>query len=209
MKDSEFYVVGINRFEKGYAYGEVEDNAVYTKSCDKCPECGRQVGAFEWVRPHNITISNKKLGDFIFGVFGPFAVSEKVKKACEEEGITGISEFCQLDSIRFRNQAVEQKYYVVKPERIDVRPEPVRAEYMDAEEPYCEVCSKVNGSIYSDVWGYKMNRRKVTVIPDLFQTYTNGEETYCTQRFVDFCKKYEFTNFENHIMSFPNYSTQR
>lgn len=93
-----FYVLkpreGI-RFGTKWAYGEDVDPVILGES-PKCPKCGRAVGLIEWLPPHHIKVSSakpEKWGDFLWGTFFPFMVSERFKRIYEREGLQGIEQF--------------------------------------------------------------------------------------------------------------------
>ena len=100
---NSFYVLGENRFDRCFAYSQPEDSAIYDGYAHEniCPKCGIAIGGLIWKRPHNIWLSSRKIGDFIFGLVAPFLVSDKVKTIMIEDGITGILRFDKIDRMRY------------------------------------------------------------------------------------------------------------
>ncbi len=82
-------------FGTKWAYGEDMDPVILGEA-PKCPKCGRAVGLLEWLPPHRVKVSSakpEKWGDFLWGTFFPFMVSERFKTIYEREGLTGIEVF--------------------------------------------------------------------------------------------------------------------
>jgi len=82
-------------FGTKWAYGEKAGKASFDNG-DNCPVCGRPVGGKEWLPPHRIKVSSakaEKWGNFLWGTFFPFMVSERFKAIYEQEGLTGIEHF--------------------------------------------------------------------------------------------------------------------
>jgi hypothetical protein len=93
-----FYVLkpaGGMRFGTRWAYGEEVDPVVIGEG-DKCPVCGRPVGALRWLPPHRVRLSSakpEKWGDFVWGAGFDVMVSARLKLVYETEHLTGISIF--------------------------------------------------------------------------------------------------------------------
>jgi hypothetical protein len=213
LENKQFYAI-VTGFDKGWAYGEWEKYCNFSsfddERVDRCPLCKKMIGGKVWFPPYEISLSSKKLGDFIFGLVTYFIVSYNFKNKYEQSGLTGIKEFKKMNRLRFRREIINADYYFVIPERINVRPEPIKKgnyEEYDVDMPYCEVCSKLDGKIYSGDMDLRMNLRGFEKTPDVFLTYTDSSSVFCTQAFVNFCIDENFSNFERHFVSFENYSS--
>lgn len=77
------------------------------------------------MRPYDEALSSKKLGDFIFGLFGFFIVSANFKENYEKSYLTGIAEFKKIDRLRYKREIIDAEYYGIVPKRVNVRPEPI------------------------------------------------------------------------------------
>lgn len=200
-----YFVIGKKVFDKGYAYCEYEnDSKLDEAKIEKCPRCGAFLSGMPIMPPYRITLSTKKLGDFIFGIWDYFIVSAEFKKQFINSGLTGIKEFYKIDRIRYKKEILDVDYYGIIPQRVDARPIPIE----QVSEPKLPVCSLCNpfGRIFYGVRGLRMDSNRQESIPDIFSVYTNGMAVYCNQIFLDFCKTYGFTNFEQHIESFEEYA---
>jgi len=82
-------------FGTKWAYGEDVDPLILGPA-PKCPKCGVAVGMMEWLPPQRVKVSSakpEKWGDFLWGTFTPFMVSDRFKEIYEKEGLTGIETF--------------------------------------------------------------------------------------------------------------------
>lgn len=201
----QYYYLGIRRFEKGYAYSDYENDSVIDFNLiEKCPLCGANISGGKHLRPYNVVLSSKKLGDFIFGLFEFFIVSANFKEKYEKSGLTGIKEFRKIDRLRFRKDIIDAEYYEVVPERVNVRPEPIEVDEEDSRRGKCELCNP-RGKIDYGIRGLKMNLNGLDKTPEVFLTYTRCSSIFCNQNFVDFCFEQKFTNFDTHIESFDEF----
>jgi hypothetical protein len=218
-KKLQFFYIGENKFSSKWVYGEqyLECKYSYDKTGDRCPSCGKYFG--DYVTPLVVKLSSKEnIGDFIFGTFRYGLVSEKFKVSYKNSKLSGIKEFRDVD-LRFnKKEKCELKYYYIVPERITAKPVPLSARYEeDTNKEYCEVCSKpapINSPDsnkkrtywYLSEKGLVIDTKNINKIPDIFLTFISGSSVYCTQEFVDFCHKNNFTNFENQIVKVEDYT---
>lgn len=91
-----FYILqpSENRFGKHWAYGMPSKGAVYGEA-PRCPICGNFVGVKKWLPPHEIEIVQadpNRLGDFLWGSFYPFLISERLHQIIREERIQGFDQ---------------------------------------------------------------------------------------------------------------------
>jgi len=84
------------RFGTKWAYADVLDPHHTEDVGPRCPVCGETVGPLVWLPPHRIKLSSakpEKWGDFLWGPFSPFMVSERFKQVYYQEGLRGIVHF--------------------------------------------------------------------------------------------------------------------
>jgi hypothetical protein len=91
-------------FGTKWAYGEPEDPVHIGEGTAKtCPVCGRAVSGLRWLPPQRLKLSSakpQKWGDFVWGAGFDLMVSERFKRAYEEEGLSGIDSFEPVEVVR-------------------------------------------------------------------------------------------------------------
>jgi len=106
-----FYVILNKRFDDSqYAYGEYRYMHHNTGDCQYCKGCGSPIGKLEWLPPYEIKVSKKKLGDFIYGNFPGFIISQRVKDDFEQMNLKGIYDYKKVN-VYYRNQLLSVDYY--------------------------------------------------------------------------------------------------
>jgi hypothetical protein len=85
-----FFTFDPNRFDDNkYAYAEPIEPISYGPA-DVCPQCGRYTSHLKWLPPRNIKLSKAAVGDFVFGSFDYFLVSERFVEAYKTSSLSGI-----------------------------------------------------------------------------------------------------------------------
>lgn len=108
-----FYVINMHLFDDNkYAYGEQVDQK--TGGFEKCEICGSPISMRKWLPPLKAKLSKPSYGDFVFGTFTTFLVTERFKKEYETAGLTGIVSFEPVKIVkvdRKRNLSPETPIY--------------------------------------------------------------------------------------------------
>ena len=163
---------------------------------DFCPTCGLPVSMMHWAQPRILSFRGKKFADRLWeNIFTEFVVSKRFKDLYEQNGITGVASFEQIDEIR-----VPQKlnidppiYYVAKvpfsQEIIVDSDSSIVTGNMD--QPPCPVCNP---------FGMSGAHRERIVLDtknwqgtDVLNVYFVG--LVFSQRFYDFIQDNKLTNF--------------
>lgn len=193
----EFYRLTTVSFnDSKFAYCE-PIGAKYDRSrTPRCPKCGAAIGSMYWIEPRKVILSKPKYGDFIFG--NEYLVSERFKETYEKSGLKGINQFIPVEVAKVRyskkNPSQPPQYYTIDLEYsyaiVDLTKSVVKGQ---PDERYCSLCmpfgttiDEINGIYIDDTnWGGE----------DIFHLHEMGSSIYGSQKFVDFCLKNEFTNF--------------
>ena len=88
-------------FGTKWAYGETI-NAEFSDP-QACPKCGAYVSGGYWLPPLDIYLSSAKedrWGDFIWGAGFTMVVSERFKRLYETEGLSGVTEFREVNIVK-------------------------------------------------------------------------------------------------------------
>ena len=81
---------------EGIRYADSQ-NVDFSKPETVCPLCGRAVSGFAWLEPHNIKLSGKRVGDFVFSTAG-LLCNERCKDLIQQRGIKGVEEFMPVNT---------------------------------------------------------------------------------------------------------------
>lgn len=165
---------------------------------DKCPSCGRPTSLLKWLPPRNILLTKPKFGDFVFGPFDYFLVSQKFVDYYIQSDLTGIESFSETQSVRVKRNPkmlMPPNYYYVSIQQ--------GSALLDAEQSNikrlgrkqiikCLECYIVEPPHY-EVYGFNLLEDTWDGL-DIF--LSKGFRSICfTKKFVNFCLQLEFTNF--------------
>lgn len=200
----QIYCLGYNRFGKGWAYLETEDNTKFS-GVEECPLCGRAVSMMKWQPPLNVFLSSKKIGDLIFGTLPYPIVSARFKELYEASDLRGIKEFRKVDRIRYKKEIINADYYYIQPERFNVNVAVAKGEHIISEDKYiCELCTPTK-KVYMALDGLIIGDEAHTINGDIFLIYTQGDTVFCNERFAQFCKDNKMKNWEKQIIPASEY----
>jgi hypothetical protein len=180
-------------FDTAYAYGEQKEIEYNTGSAKVCDGCGRFISLLEWLPSYDVTVSKKKLGDFIFGTYAGFIVSEKFKEKFSITNLKGLSNFRAVNLYYRNRQLLEERYYypdiVLTNAFVDLR-------LIEFEEKnLCPVC-QMGGSIYNKISGISFLEPE-DIKEDIFFTTALGQaDIIVSERFKDFADSNGFTNLK-------------
>lgn len=186
-----FYIINNDTFDDStYAYGE-DFGEINLGKADHCEICESTLTSLKWLPPHEIRVSKKKIGDFIFGTFGNFIVSEKFKVLFEEEKLKGIRSF-QPVALYFRKNLLDEKYYYPEIIMSDFFVDLEKSGFEFEGNKRCPACQKA-GSIIKK-WNGVIFEQPDEVNLDVFNTKVLGETPIVSERFRDFIIEHEFSN---------------
>ncbi|WP_224366427.1 hypothetical protein, partial [Hyalangium versicolor] len=72
----------------------------------RCPQCGDSIGMRTWLPPHQVELElhGECAGDFVKGPGYDVLLSERMAKAFQEDGLTGLSGFHPVEVVRIRGK---------------------------------------------------------------------------------------------------------
>lgn len=180
--------MGQNIFDdSNFAYAEQSQEAFRTGIATKCEGCGNYISMLEWLEPLEMNVSNKKLGDFIFGTFVGFIVSDNFKKLYENLSLRGIRKFREV-SIRDFNTAYFYPEIRILNAFIDLN----SVEFEN--ESLCSECQKGGGEIRKVDGVTFLNPLEIK--DDIFFTTALGQaDVFVSSAFKNFVDEYNFKNY--------------
>jgi hypothetical protein len=189
-----FYVVNRHFFDdKEYAYGEQVDQK--TGDFEKCDICGSAISMRKWLTPLKAKLSKPSYGDFVFGTFTTFLVTERFKKEYEANRLTGIVSFEPVEIVKVNRERDSSPeipiYYYVSIVRsksvIDERKSKIQRDGQISCN-HCRtggVIKSLKGIFFEDnTWSGE----------DIFFPIDLPGTIMVSERFTDFIKNYKFSN---------------
>ena len=164
-------------------------------SAPECPVCGLCVGMLPWLPPYHaeIIVHGKKLGDIIEPSRSSLLVSERFRKAWENEGLHGIETFSPIERIRLRPARFGKKtpiYFHVAVQHFKTRVDLARS-LMDFERPI--TCYACVDSAAECIRGFTIDESSWSG-EDLFIAWGIFGTVIVTDRVRQMRDKYELTN---------------
>lgn len=190
----KFFVMERQRFnDNEYAYGEQVDQK--TGDFEKCDICGSAISMRKWLPPLKAKLSKQSYGDFVFGTFTTFLVTERFKIEYESSGLTGIKAFEPVEIVkvnRKRDSSLETPfYYYVSIVRSKAVIDEIKSKIQRDGEISCNYCKTggviktLKGIIFEDdTWSGE----------DVFFPIGLPGTIIVSERFVDFVIKKGFLN---------------
>lgn len=145
----------------------------------------------KWLPPHEIRISRRNVGDFIFGTFVNFIVSSRFKNLFEKSKLNGIQSFHPV-AVYFRKMLLDEEYFYPEIEMSNFLINLEKSGFEFEGTKRCAACQKA-GSIITK-WDGIIFERPEEIDLDLFNTKVLGEMAIVSQRFHDFAVEYQFSN---------------
>lgn len=164
----------------------------------RCPLCGRPVFMRRWEAPRKMRLTNTHYPDRLTDwLIEPLVVSDRFMNAFQEEKLTGILSFSEIEVVNFTSQKRKKKpaprYFWTElcyseSVRVDVQKTVLYGQKYDWScalcNPFGSTCDKIERMVLdTERWDGT----------DVFQVYSVG--TVCSQRFFDFVADGGFTNF--------------
>lgn len=189
-----FYVVDRQRFnDKEYAYGEQVDQN--TGEFEKCEICGSAVSMRKWLPPLKVKLSKPSYGDFVFGTFYSFLVSERFRNEYMNSEISGIKEFEPVEVVRINRlrptSPQPPKYFYVSIVRNKARVNEIQSKFVRDGEVKCDFCQM--GGVIKSFDGVYIEPGTWSG-EDVFLPIGLTGTILVSDRFYSFVKEYEFTN---------------
>lgn len=189
----KYYAIVNKLFDDSqFAYGENKEIDFNVGDAKYSKGCGHTISMLEWLPPYDVSVSKKRLGDFIYGTHVGMIVSESFKLKYEQTGLKGLTDFKKVD-LYYRNKLLPNQYYY--PE-IDLLTAFVDLKRITFEEKcLCPFCQK-GSSIFRRIDGIAfMNPDEIK--DDIFFTSCIGQTPIIvSQDFKDFVEKNGFTNIK-------------
>jgi len=166
---------------------------------EKCPLCGRHVSMLRWLEPCKIRLSNTKYPDRITAwLTEPMVVSERVKDAYQQNGLTGILKFIPVEIVKVaymkENSPKPPKYFYADiPYTTNIKVYPDETVIVGQKNGWtCTLCNP---------WGTTIDEVKYLSLnttewkgEDVFKIYSLGA-TFVSKNFFDLVNEYYFSNF--------------
>lgn len=166
-----------------------------------CPICGRGVTASKWVGPYCLYIRSRKLADVLWCGSPQFMVSERFLELFSKEGLTGIRDTQEME-LYYRKQRIEERYYEPLLEYSQKCMEYAIKKNKDCT--YKAGCALCETDDYYNVEKYNLYFDD-TLEYDLFRIYDRPGRIYCTERFLEFCRKYQIKNIIGNMVPSDSY----
>lgn len=176
-----------------FAYGEHFTSNYLTGKAKLCKGCGSFISMLEWLPPFEISVSNKELGDFIFGTYVGFIVSKNFKEKYEKNDFfKSLISFRKVD-LYYKKKLLDEQYYNPEIPLINAFVNLDNIEFDTIE--LCVVCQKGKSIIrkISGVYFIQPNQ----IDDDVFFTISLGQSNIIVSpNFKDFVLKENFTNIK-------------
>ncbi len=191
-----FYVINMHLFDdKKYAYGEQVDQK--TGDFEKCDICGSAISMRKWLPPLKVKLSKPSYGDFVFGTFTTFLVTEDFKREYEISGLTGIVSFESVEIVKVnRNRDSSSKmptYYYVSIVRSKAVIDEIKSKIKRDGDIRCNYCrtggviKSLKGIFFEDnTWSGE----------DIFFPIGLPGTIIVSEKFVNFVKHNGFSNVD-------------
>lgn len=166
--------------------------------CERCPICGRPISMLKWLEPRKIRLTSSKYPDRLTSwLTEPMVIAGKVKKAYEQEGLTGIREFIPVSVTKVanikNNSPKPPDYFCAEIDfTMNVWVDVDKSDVLGQEYDWsCALCNPWGTTIY------RINKLVLDTSEwkgeDIFKVFLLG--TVVSQRFYDLVQKGGFTNF--------------
>lgn len=178
---------------EGIRYADSQ-NVDFSKPETVCPLCGRAVSGFAWLEPHNIKLSGKRVGNFVFSTAG-LLCNERCKDLIQQRGIKGVEEFMPVNTFYKKGCPTEQPYYLMKiaysNKKYDYAVQQNERRKSDKSLPKCSLCMRSGNGLtnaFREIYFDDQDEY------DIFRVYEKRTNIYCNERFIQFCKDNKLTN---------------
>ena len=166
-----------------------------------CPKCKRMSFGLNWYPPYKIEVYKRNIGDIVLGT-NSMIVTKKFKDVYEQNGLTGIREFCRIESVKWKGNEIDSELYYVKLNRYDVPIDYEKSKMEgDRAEWQCDLCNP-NGKYNVYINGLFFQK---DFPADIFHIYSCGSVIFLSGKFVSAMERNGITNLENNYMLCDEY----
>lgn len=179
--------------ESRFAESEHLDGNFEVGEPERCPVCNGAVSILELLPPIQVKLTNTSISDFIFGEITPFLVSDNMRIAYLQSGLTGITSFREVHVLktRSRKEKVPLKYFLPIIKRSEARIDEAASLLQRIGEVKCAECKK--GTIIKSF-------ERLCLLPntwsgeDIFYAKWLSGSVFASKRFIDFIKQHKLSN---------------
>ena len=158
-----------------------------------CPKCKEMSYGKNWCEPYNIKLYKRNIGDIILGP-SPMVVTRKFKDVYEQNCLSGIKEFCRIQSVKRRGIKHNVELYYVKLNRYEVPIDYEQSKMKGDDVGWrCELCNP-NGELIRYINGIYF---KEEFPADIFHIYAFGGGVFLSERFIKVMESNGITNLTN------------
>lgn len=176
-------------------------NIDHTQKEAYCPLCGKPITGSVWVGPYNCYIQSRKLADVLYAGHPPILVSRRFLDLFEKEGLTGIRDVTEIH-LHYRKKEIEERYYYPLFEYSSKAVEyAIQKNRDNSYKTGCALCERDNYCNQEKYNLYFDGQREY----DIFRTYDRPGRIYCTDIFVEFCRKHRIQNIVEHMAAGETY----
>ena len=188
----KFYAINTHRFDdRTFAYGE--ELGLETGQNQKCKACGSAISDREWLPPLRVKLSQPSYGDFVFGTFSTFLVSDRFNTEYLKSGLTCIQKFAPVEVVKVSRKQTTSlespQYYYITIIKSCTRVDEVLSKFIWKREPTCDICRSGIIKLWEGVYIQQATWNN----EDIFFPMNLSVEVV-SERFYRFVRKHEFTN---------------
>ena len=166
-----------------------------------CPLCGRGLTGSKWVGPYRMHISSPKRPDVLWTACLDVLFSERFLELFEKEGLTGIRDTIEVEKY-YRKQRIKERYFCPLFEYSQKGMD--YAIKKNQELTFKTGCALCERDDYYNEEKYNLYFDD-TLEYDLFKVYDRPGRIYCTERFLEFCRKYQIKNIVGNMVPSDTY----
>ncbi|MCR4726875.1 MAG: hypothetical protein K5753_06640 [Clostridia bacterium] len=166
-----------------------------------CPKCKRMSFGLNWYPPYKIEVYKRNIGDIVLGA-GSVIVSKKFKDVYEQNGLTGIKEFCRIESVKSKGVETDSELYYVKLNRYEV-PIDYEKSRMEGDDTdwQCDLCNP-DGKIDVYINGIYFQK---DFPADIFHMFAFGDRIFLSEKFISVMENNGITNLNKNYTQCDEY----
>ena len=166
-----------------------------------CPRCNRMTYGLNWYPPYNIKLYKRNVGDIVLGT-SLMIVTKKFKDIYEQNNLTGIKEFCRIDSIKRKKDKVDIELYCLKLNRYEV-PIDYEKSRMEGDNAswQCDLCNP-DGKLEIYINGIYFQK---DFPADIFHIFAFGDRIFLSEKFISVMKNNGITNLNKNYTQCEEY----
>jgi hypothetical protein len=173
---------------------------VHYGDAPRCARCNAGFAMRTWLQPYRVELElyGQSLGDFVKGPGNSFLLSERMAKAFQAEGLTGLSGFNPAEVVRVRRRGKGPKpgavptYFVVTPSFGRAAVDVTRSRLRYGEPITCEECRSAG---LDTVHGFTLEP-ETWQGEDVFRAWGLPGTDIVSERFAQFVARHGLTNMK-------------